>query len=197
MRGRREDGDLLDEDQRAAADGEEDLTHAHVADVVAGGAEVDHQPAGEDVQRDGDPEEPFEAAGVADAEAAADQPDRVHEVEDGGDVSGLREAGVVDYLQVGGEVVGPAGVGDLVDHVDQAGADDGAVGEEVVWDEGLRGEPALVDHEADQDAESDDHHGDDLGRSPLVFGVAGDVEGGEEEDGAADHEEDADDYVKC
>lgn len=108
----------------------------------------------------------------------------------------MGETGVVDHLQEGGEVAGPAVVGDLVGYVQEASADDGAVGEEVVGNEGLGGSPALVGDEADEDEETDDHHCDDLGGFPFAFGVSGDVERGQEEDESADHEEDADDWLR-
>lgn len=191
----RQDSNLLNKNQGTTTNSQEDLAHAHVSDVEAGLAEVDHQAAGQKVERDSPHEQPLEAAGDADQVSAADQPDGVHEVEDSSDVSGLGEAGVVDYLQEGGEVAGPAVVGDLVGNIQEAGTDDGAVGDKVVGDEGLGGTPAFVGDETDEDEEADDHHCDDLGGFPFAFGVAGDVERGEEEDKSADHEEDADDWM--
>lgn len=184
-----EDGDLLDDDEDGAADGDKDLAHDLVPDGLVRATEVDHEALGEDVQRYSDVQQPLKPPSPTHQVSDQKEQDTRDHVEGVVDVPGLGEGDVVDDLQVRGEVVVPAVVSDLVGGVEQAGADDGAVGEEVEIQQGLGREELLVEGEGEQQDEADDQHGDDVACCPAVGGRAGDVEW-EEEDHQAHGEED-------
>ena len=191
-----EDGELADENEDGAADGDEDLAHDDVADVAVGLAEVDHQAESKSIQRDGDVKQPPVEARTTDREADDEQQEARDDGEGVVDVAGLGDGDVEDDLQEGLEVQVPGVVGDLVDHVERAGADHGAVGEEV---EGhpRRGRPVVFVHaEEDHHGEADDDHRDDPAGGPAVGGGGGEVEGEEEDHETAGEEEDTDDWEK-
>lgn len=79
---------------------------------------MDHEPGSEDVERDGDPKRPLETACAADCVADNEEEDSGYDLECAVYVAGVGDGEVVDYLQEGGEVGGPAVVGHLVDHID-------------------------------------------------------------------------------
>lgn len=60
------DGELLKDNEDAAADRDEDLAHDEIADGLVGAAEVDHETLSEDIERNGNVQEPLEFAGSAD-----------------------------------------------------------------------------------------------------------------------------------
>ena len=82
-----------------------------------------------------DEEHPPEIAGPADEKADAEEEDAGYDIECAADVISFGEGEVVDDLEEGGEVGVPALVGDLIGEFQEAGADDGAVGEEVGGEE--------------------------------------------------------------
>lgn len=127
---RREDTDLLDDDEDGPADADEDLTHDDVPDVLVRAAKVDHQALGEDVQRDGDEQHPPKVPGLADQDAHEEQLDTGDDVERAAHVTRLRDGQIVHHLQERGEVAVPAVVADLVREVQETGTDDGAVDEQ-------------------------------------------------------------------
>lgn len=129
---------------------------------MARGAEVNHQATSEKVERNGKHEKPLESASDSDQVTTTEKPDRVHEIEDRSDITGLSEAGVEHDLQEGCEVACPAVIGDLVCDIQKARADDGTIAEKRERDERLWCTPSLINDEGDQDAETDDHHRDDL-----------------------------------
>lgn len=67
-----ENGELLAEDEDTSRDGDEDLAHNNVPNLLVGATEVDHQSLSEDVERNGPKVEPLEAAGPADEVAHAE-----------------------------------------------------------------------------------------------------------------------------
>ena len=97
----------------------------------------------ENVQRDSDEEHPSEIAGSAKDEADAGEEDAGYDVKCAADVAGFGEGEVVYDLQEGGEVGVPAIVRNLVSELEEAGADDGAIGEEVSGNEGDLGQENL------------------------------------------------------
>ena len=69
MVGGGKDGDLFADDNDGAAYRDEDLAHDNVANILVWLAEMDHETLGEDVEWDGEVQEPFEVACLADEEA--------------------------------------------------------------------------------------------------------------------------------
>lgn len=122
-----EDGDLLDNDKDCATNRSEDLAHDEVSDREAGAAEVDHQTLGENVDGHSNVEQPLEVSRLGNGKADDEEEDARDHVEGVADVSGMGHADIVDDLEEGGEVVGPAVVGDLVGSAEETGADDRAV----------------------------------------------------------------------
>lgn len=185
------DSELLDDDEDAAADGDEDLAHHQVSDGLVGATEVDHEPLGEDVQRHSDVEEPLEAAGAADQVSDNQEEHAGDDVEGVADVAGFGEGEVVDDLQEGGVVVEPAVVGDLVCGVEETGADDGAVFEDLEVEHGDWRCVCFVQDEDDQHHDADDDHRDDVSGGPAIRGLLGDFEREEEDDETGREDEDA------
>lgn len=189
-----EDGDLLHDDEDGTADGDEDLAHDLVSDGLVRATEVDHETLGKDVQRDGDPQEPLESSGATHQVTNQQEQHARNDAERVRDVSGLGDAQVVDNLQVRGEVVGPAVVGDLVRGIEQAGADQGAVLDERPVEQGHGGKEFLVDAEEDQHEAAHHDHGDDVARGPTLGCRRGDIEGNEEDDETDGENEHAEGY---
>jgi hypothetical protein len=191
------DGELADEDEHGAADRDEDLAHDDVADIAVRLAEMNHQTEGESVEGHGDVEQPPVETRAADGVADDEQQHAGDDGEGVVDVARFGDGQVEDDLQEGLEVEVPGVVGDLVDHVQGAGADHGAVGQEVPWKPGLRGPVVFVDAEEDHHAEADDDHGDDPASGPALGLRGGEVEGQEEDHEAAREEEDAEDWAEA
>ena len=123
----RQDGNLAEQDEDAPGDGDEDLTHHNVPDVPTWLPEMDHEAEPEDVQRETDPENPFEPPRPADEPAGDEEEDEGDDAECVGDVSGGGHVDLVHNLQEGGEVRRVAEVGDLVGEIEQTGAQHGAI----------------------------------------------------------------------
>jgi len=102
----------------------------------------------------------------------------------------------VHDLQVGVVVAIPEVEGDEEDGGEHAGADDGAVRQEMEGDEGAGGEESLVGGEAGQEEDAEHKHDDDGCRGPLRCLVAGQGEGEEEEHEAGADEDDTDDWPR-
>lgn len=99
---------MFADDDYGAADGDEDLTHDDVADVLVWLAEMDHETLCEDVEWYGKVEEPFKVAGLADEETDAEEESAGEDVEGRADVSCFCDGEIGDYLEEGGEVGVPA-----------------------------------------------------------------------------------------
>lgn len=191
------DSQLHVEDEDGAGDRDEDLTHNNVADVLVRLAEVDHKALGEEVQRDGRVEEPLEVASAADSVTNDEEEDTRDDLEGRVDISSLGRLEVGNDLQERGEVEVPAVVRGLVGHVDEARADDSAVGEELALEEGNGGPVVLPETEQDEDDEADDDHGDDVVGLPAARSVASEREWQKEDGQAATKEEDTDNCQSC
>lgn len=178
----RHDRDLLDEDKRRPCERDEDLTHDEVADALLRGAEIDHEPDGEDIKRHRAVEQPLEATGATDREADDEKPAAGNDVEDAADVAGLGDGEAVHDLEEGGEVAVPAVVGDLPGCVEGEDAGDGAVRHEGVGDEGDAGCEGFVQGEEDESGEAGDQHANYAGRRPAVGREVSETEGEEEKD---------------
>lgn len=124
-------------------------------------AEEDHHGDAAELEEERGEADVLEAAGPADQEADDGAPEAGDDAVDGGDVAGVVDGQVVHDLEVGVEGGVPAVEGDEEEHGGEAGADDGAIGEEVVGDEVVLGPVFLVEREDDEAGGADDDHGDD------------------------------------
>ena len=197
VRHRRHGRHLLADHERAARERDEDLAHDHVADVVLGLPEVDHQADAQQHQRRAEVQrQPLEAARVLDGDGHDDGPEAAADAVDVVDVPRVRDRHAVHDLQVGVVVAIPEVEGDEEDGGEHAGADDGAVRQEMEGDEGAGGEESLVGGEAGQEEDAEHKHDDDGCRGPLRCLVAGQGEGEEEEHEAGADEDDTDDWPR-
>lgn len=112
-----EDGELHAQDEDAATHRDEDFAHNEIPDLPIRRAEVDHQTQREDVERDANVEEPLEATRSANRIADDEEEDARDDLEGAVDVARFGDGEVVDDLEEGREVAGPAVVGHLVCHV--------------------------------------------------------------------------------
>lgn len=190
---RRKDSQLSAENEDTTGHGKEDLTHDNVPDVSPRLTEMDHQSHAEDVEGNADPQDPFKAARPADEPARNEQEHKRDGAERVADISCVGDIQTIHDLQEGGEVAGVARVGDLVCHVQETGAQDGAVREEFIIQERHGGQQALIEAEDDEHDQADYNHRDDIAR--LVAVRCGASQGkGEEEDNPAASEEDNTDH---
>lgn len=162
--------ELLDNDEDGSTDGDENLTHHEVTDGLVGATEIDHQSLGEDVQGNGNVENPLEAASAADQESNTDQQDTRDDIKGVADVSCLGNSEVVDNLQERGVVMVPAVVGDLVCGVEQACANDSAVRQDAEVEQRRRSELEFPSNEDTEHNETDNDHGNDVVRAPAIGG---------------------------
>ncbi|TFA97559.1 hypothetical protein CCMA1212_010690 [Trichoderma ghanense] len=180
-----------------------------VREVADGGlGQVDGQLLGEDGLPDG--------GGDGQADGAADGRGHCFDGEDDGDVlvgggghdgglladdddvgniAGLGDIKAVDHLEEAEEVAVPDVEADEDGRGEDVGADDGAVHEERVWDEGDGREPPLPDAKDDESDESSDQEAEDERRLPAFLLVGVDVEG-EEEHGQSSRQDEQADEVK-
>lgn len=168
------DGHVRADDQRAAAEGDEDLAHDHVADVavVACTTEMDHEARAED--KEGQAEEEtgvFEVFGETDPDTEDDAPEARADVVDLAHVAGHRDREVVHHQAEVVEVQVPAVEAEVGDCRETAGAQHGAFFEEVVADEVHAGTPFLPSSEDEEQAEADNHHGDEASGFVLCAAV--------------------------
>lgn len=177
-----EDTNLHAQNEDGSSDGDEDLAHDEVTDGLTRTTEVNHQTLGEDVQRDTDAKEPLEATGLANTPTDDEQEEARDDVESVGNVTGLGGGQVVDDLEERVEITGPAVVADHVDEIQPTDTDDGSVSEELVLEERLGGDEALVETEDDEDDEASDDHGNDIRGVPTLWSHAGNGEGEQEDD---------------
>lgn len=171
-----QNGQLLDDNEDRSTNRNENLTHDLVSDTLTRVTEVDHQPLGKDVERNGDIQEPLEATGLTNGCSDAEQQDTGNHVEGVDNVSGFSNSQIVHDLQEVLEVVVPAVVRKLVGRIQETGADNSAVGEETPIEKRDWGDPLLVETEEEQHGESDHDHGDDVVSTPAVRGLGGDIE---------------------
>lgn len=187
------DGHLLADDEGAAAEGDEDLTHDHIANAERRLAEVDHEADAEEFEAEHGQGEPLEAAGDADDGREDDGPEARADAVDVGHVAGVGDGEAVHGLQVGVEVGVPEVEGGEEEGGQAAGRHDGAVGEEFEGNEGARGEVLFVEREEDHAEAADDPEGDAEGGGVAFVLVGFEGEGEQEEDEASADEEDAGD----
>lgn len=192
-----EDGELAHEDEAGAADGDENLAHDDVSDVAVGLAEVDHQAQGESVQGHSDVEQPSVVSSPANGPANEEEKEAGDDGESVVDVSGLGDADVKDNLQERLEVDVPRVVGDLVDHVEETGADDGTVGQELPGHPRRAGQVDLPEAKEDERNKADDDHCNDVSSGPAIGGSCSKVEGQEENDKSTSEENDSDDCSRA
>ena len=188
------DGHLLGDDEGAAAKGDEDLTHDDVADIDVRLAELDHETRAEHGDRHAKVEgDPLVAPRPADGEADGDGEEARADAVDLGYVAGFRDGQTIDNLEERAKVRVP----DVEAHKEGGGeharANDGAVQEEVVGDEGDGREPLLPDAKGDEQEDAEDNEADDNGRLPEFRLHGLDVESEQEQRQTADDEEKTDD----
>ena len=151
-------GNLTADYEGSTTEGDENLGHDNVADIVVWLAEVDHEttPEGDDWQTEVK-RKPLEAAGVLNGDGDNDTPEAGSDGVDVEDVSGIADIDSMDNLQVGEEVSIPKVEGNEQDGVEEAGTDDGAVFHKLPWNEGLLAEPLLInDEECDREDTKDE-----------------------------------------
>lgn len=91
---------FLADDERAAAESNEDLAHDDVADALVWLAEMDHEADTEDFKTQHGHGEPFEAAELADHDGEDDGPEAGADAVDVGDITCVRNGDAVDSLEV-------------------------------------------------------------------------------------------------
>lgn len=137
---------MLADDKGAAGEGDEDLAHDDVSNVVGWLAEVDHEPHAKEVERCAEVKcERLDAAGEADGNCHDDGPETGADRKDVGDVSGGCDGEPVHDLEVGDVVAVPEVERDEGDSREAACADDGAVYDEVEGDKGAWREVFVVE----------------------------------------------------
>lgn len=184
-----EDTNLHAQNEDRSSNGDEDLAHDEITDGLARTTEVDHQTLGEDVQRDTDAKEPLKATGLANTPTDDEQEEARDDVESVGNITSLGGAQVVDHLEERVEVTGPAVVADHVDEIQPTDTDDGSVSEELVLEEGLGGDEALIEAKDDEDNKASDDHGNDIRSIPTLGGHTGNGEGEEEDDSTSSEQQ--------
>lgn len=141
-------GNLTADYEGSTTEGDENLGHDNVADIVVWLAEVDHETTSEgddwqtEVKR-----KPLEAARVLDGDSDNDTPEAGSDGVDVEDVSGIADVHSVDDLQVGEEVSIPKVEGNEQGGIEDTGTDDGLVFHKLPWNEGLLAKPLLVNDE--------------------------------------------------
>lgn len=182
-------GDLTTDDEGSTTEGDEDLGHDNVADIVVWLAEVDHETTSKGDDRQTEVKrKPLEAAGVLDGDGDNNTPEAGSDGVDIEDVSCIADVDSVDNLQVGEEVSIPKVEGNEQDGVEEAGTDDGLVFHKLPWNEGLLAEPLLINDEECDGEDTKDEKTQNRGTSPCVLLVASEREG-KEEDGKTDSQE--------
>lgn len=154
------DSHISADDESAATESNEDLAHNYVSDVVAGLAEMDHETDAENLQAQGCESDPFEATRYTDGDGDDDTPETRSDAVDVVDVAGVCDGERVYCLEVCEEIGVPAVEGDEEEGDEQAGADDGAVCEEVEGDEGGGADESFVEGEDYQAHDADNEEGD-------------------------------------
>lgn len=175
---RRHDSHLLADDQRATTEGNEDLAHDHVADVVRLAPEMNHQARTQDHERQAEEQTGMlEVLGPAHPETEDNTPETGTHVVDLGHVAGHGGVEVVNDRAEVVEVEIPAVEAEVERCGHDTGAQDCALLQQLVVDEMDAGEPFLPSGEDEEEAEPNDDHCDE-GRA-LVFcaTVAGQAEG--------------------
>lgn len=190
------DGHVGSDDEGAAAEGDENLGHDHVANVavVALATEVDHETGTQD--EEGETEEEtgvFEGLGVADPETEDDTPEARADVVDLTHVTGEGNGEVVDDQAEVVVVQIPAVETEVGDGGETAGAKNGALLEEFVLDKVHASTPFLPGGEDEHQAESDDNHGDEGRAAVGGAAILLQTEGEEEEDPSGHQQECTDD----
>ena len=194
LRRRGHGGHLLRDDERAARERDEDLAHDDVSDVDVWLAELDHEADTQDGQRHAEVQrDPLEAAGPTNHDADDERPECGANRVDVANIGSFRYGEVVDDLEERGEVAVPDIEGDEDGARQDARAQDGAVGQEVVRDEGNGCEVLLVQGESDDQDATNDDEADHEGRFPAVSLVRVEGEGKEEKRQASGDEQQADD----
>lgn len=116
-----QDSQLFDKSDDGTTNGDKDLAHDDVADVLVRLAEVDHQTLSEDVDRNSDEKQPLEVTGVANGIADDEEEETRDHRKCAVDITGLGDFEVTDSLQERGEVRCPAVIRHLVSRIEKAG----------------------------------------------------------------------------
>lgn len=93
------DSKLHDQDEDSSTDGNKDLAHNDVSDVLVRSAEVDHETKGKDVDRNRKVKSPFVEASLSDEEADDEEKNARDDLESRVDVASFSRAEVDDDLQ--------------------------------------------------------------------------------------------------
>lgn len=168
---RSHDGHVLADDKCAARDGDENLAHDQVTNVLLGAAEVDHEAGSEEHERQAkEQSRVLEVTSVADPKTKDDTPEGGTHVVYLHHVASQRDGQIVDDHDEVLVVHVPA----VERHVQSGGQDAGAANstasEELVAKEVSAGKVSLPDVEDWEEANANDDHGDELGA--VVLGQA-------------------------
>ena len=189
MRGDSHGGDLTTDDEGSTTEGDEDLGHDNVADIVVWLAEVDHEATSKgDNWQTKVKRKPLETTGVLDGDGDNDTPEAGSDRVDIKYVSGISNVNSVDNLQVGEEVSIPEVEGHKQDGIEEAGTNYGLVFHKLPWNEGLLAEPLLINDEEGDREDTKDEETQNCGTSPCVLLVASERKG-KKEDGKTDGQE--------
>lgn len=187
-----QDSELHNQDKDRTTNGDENLAHDDISNILVRGTEMDHEAESEDVDGDSEVEGPLVEAGLSNEEADDKEKHTRNDLESRVDIPSLSRTEVDDDLQEGRKEVVPGVVGDLVSQINHAGGDDGSIKKETTLEEGDGGEPILPNTEKDESAEADNDHGDDIAGAPAVWSMAREVEWEKEDNETSTKEEDSD-----
>ena len=189
-------GNLVADDEGAAAEGNEDLAHDDVADAVRFvlATEVDGQTSAEEGERQAEAEAfVFDAAGVAHPQTEDDAPEARADVVDLHHVACFGVVEAVHGLDELVEVLVPAVEAELDGDGNHAGSDDGALPKQLPSDEVGAGAVLLPDGEDGEKHQTDDNHGDESGATVRDTAVSLQAERQEEEHKGRHENQSADD----
>lgn len=190
--GRRHCRHLVSDHKSASAEGDEDLAHDQVADVVSSrlAAEVDRQASAQECKHQTEAEAlVFDAAGVADPNAEDHSPEAGANVVNLQHVASLRDGQAVDDLHELVEILVPAVEAELNGDGDHAGSNDSALLEEFPPDEVSASKELLPDSKDREQQQTDNDHGDEGGAAVCHASVSLQAEGQQEEHECGHEEE--------